>query len=139
MSLSTHILTHQTRWLELWASVLFWCHRGCTVHLHHPMQPILSPMWSFSPSWLSMLTPETHIRQSAGLVKTSPWKGILAFLVSMAGPEGSYSPHGFRCMRLVLTFHAFHKGNISQMTDVLGHAHVTPHTARLVLLKHLFP
>lgn len=77
-----------------------------------------------------------HQTQSDGLVKTSPWKGILAFLVSWT--RRKLHPHGFRCVRLVLTFHAFHKGN-SQMTDVLGHAHVTPQAAWLVLLKHSFP
>lgn len=143
MASSTHRLQQLTSWSTKWDRMR--CGHLTSLGAVEAALPTCTTLRC--PSFLlsrgySLLAQHAHslnARQakSAGLVKTSPWEGAVASSASTAGSGGSYSPHGCRCMGLVLTFSA--EGNTTQMTDLLGHAHETPHTARLVSLKHLFP
>lgn len=134
---ASRILKHQTRLHELWAPVLFGCHRGCVAHPHDTVLPILPPAQSLPPLGSVCLLPKCTSNKIS-------WAGKslrLGRSRSLFGQHGWTSrklqPHGCRCTGLVLTFHA--EGNTRQMTDPLGHVHMTPHAARLVSLKHLFP
>lgn len=119
MAMNTHIVTHQTRCFELWASVLFGCHRG----LHCP----LGSRCAAGPLSHAELFPcadsqNAHQTAKCKIAKCKiSWAGEnlpLERNPSLFGQHGwtrrKLQSHGFRCVRLRLTFHAFHKANISQ-------------------------